>query len=405
MASVNYKNLLALYEHKPLKEATAQLKEGFAAKAFRPQDFDLGRLFCECFGWNEFQACKQDGRLVNDLMVEYRTAMTEAGNTAVSTNAFSNISGQIVYSAIMEAFMMEEYQFSRLIPEVQTEFNGEKIAGITGIGDETQIVAENDPYPFVGVSEDFIETPITSNRGMIVPISRAAIFFDRTGVLLDRCSKVGEWAGLNKEKRAIDCTIDENDGASALATSHRYKWRGAIIQTYGDNAGTHSWDNLAATNALVDWTDLDVAEQLLNEITDPNTGEPVMVEATHLIVTKSLEQTASRILNATMINVVTPGYATTGNPTETTRTNPMLNKYTLLTTRLLAARLGTDTSWFLGNPAKAFRYMVNWPLQTIQAPANSHDEFHRDIVQQYRVSERGAYSTWEPRLMCKSTVA
>ena len=65
--------------------------------------------------------------------------------------------------------------------------------------------------------------------------------------------------------------------------------------------------------------------------------------------------------------------------------------------------MATDTSWFLGNPRKAFAYMENWPLTTVQAPTNSHDEFHRDIVAQYKASERGATATLEPRYMCKAT--
>jgi hypothetical protein len=57
----------------------------------------------------------------------------------------------------------------------------------------------------------------------------------------------------------------------------------------------------------------------------------------------------------------------------------------------------------LGDITKYARYMVNWPLQTKQAPPNSHDEFHRDIVQQYRADERGAYAVIEPRVMAKAT--
>lgn len=394
MASVNYKNLLKLYEHKSPAEATHLLREGFQANEFKPEDFSLAKLFIECFGWSNFVDCRSNQKLAQEVFAE-QLLMEAPG--AVSTAAFQNITKQITYSAIMDAYLSEEFVFTRVIPEVQTEFNGERIPGITQIGDEAQIVDEGQPFPVVGVSETYIDTPVTRKRGLIVPVTREAIFFDRTGILLDRCNKVGWWLGQNKEKRAIDCIIDEN------TTDHRYRYRDTTIQTYGDNSGTHSWDNLVASNALVDWTDVDNAEQALNNILDPDTGEPVMLDATHLIVTKQLEQTAMRILSATQIVVVTPGYATSANPTETTRTNPYNGKYELLTSRLLATRLATDTTWFLGNPRVAFRYMVNWPMQVIQAPSNSHDEFHRDIVAQFRADERGAFSTWEPRYMITNT--
>jgi hypothetical protein len=208
---------------------------------------------------------------------------------------------------------------------------------------------------------------------------------------------LGKWCGVNREKRAIDCVIDEN------ATAHRYNWRGTTIATYGDNSGSHTWDNLAASNALVDWTDLDTAEQVFNGITDPYTGEPVMIEPKHLVITKQLEQTAMRILNATEIRVATPGWATTGNPTETLLQNPYRTKYMPVTSRLLAARLATDTTWFLGDISKAFRYRVAEPMNVAQAGANSEDEFKRRIVQQFRVNERGAYYTVNPRYMVTCT--
>ena len=57
------------------------------------------------------------------------------------------------------------------------------------------------PYPNVGLGEDYIETPSTTKRGFIVPVTREAIFFDRTHLILQRAAEVGEVLGLNKEKR------------------------------------------------------------------------------------------------------------------------------------------------------------------------------------------------------------
>ncbi|MCI0358648.1 MAG: hypothetical protein L0211_09200, partial [Planctomycetaceae bacterium] len=75
------------------------------------------------------------------------------------------------------------------------------------------------------------------------------------------------------------------------------------------------------------------------------------------------------------------------------------------TSKLLASRLATDTDWFLGNIAAYARYMENWPLTTVQAPPNSSEEFNRDIILQFKGSERGVFSVREPRVMHKSTAA
>ena len=175
-----------------------------------------------------------------------------------------------------------------------------------------------------------------------------------------------------------------------------------MIATYGDNSGTHSWDNLEASNALVDWTDIDNAERLFAGILDPETGEPILINPSHLIVTRQLLYTARRIVNASEITVTTPGYATTGNPTETRAQNPVQN-YSIVSSNQLAARMATDTSWFLGDPGKAFRYMENWPLTVVQAPANNEAEFTSDVVMRFKASERGAFATVEPRAMVKCT--
>ena len=42
-------------------------------------------------------------------------------------------------------------------------------------------------------------------------------------------------------------------------------------------------------------------------------------------------------------------------------------------------------------------------MTVIEAPPNNPDEFHRDVVAQFRASERGEFATREPRYMGKST--
>ncbi len=79
------------------------------------------------------------------------------------------------------------------------------------------------PYPSVGFGEDYIETPSTTKRGFIVPVTKEAIFFDRTHLVLSRAAEVGELLGLNKEKRLIDLVI---------GATNNYKWQGTSYNTY-----------------------------------------------------------------------------------------------------------------------------------------------------------------------------
>lgn len=390
----NYSELIKQYQAEP-ETATRNLKEAFESRQLRPNEFDLGRLFEACYGYDQFRRVRSKEILANEV---FERNLTEAAG-AVSTASFLNITGQIVYSAVLDKYELPEFVFTKLIPTTPTQFlDGEKIAGVTQIGDEALVRNEGDPYAIVGVGEDWIFTPPVKDRGFEVPVTWEAVFSDRTGQLLERAGDVGAWLGQNKEKRAIDCVIDEN------TTAHRYNWRGTVIASYGNNSGTHTWDNLSASTTLLDWTSLNTAEQLFNEMTDPYTGEPYMFDAKHLVVTKQLENTAKRIISATEIRVVTPGYATTGSPTQTLASNPYQNKLEVVSSKMIAPRLATDTSWFYGDVAKYAKYMQAEPMTVLQAPTNNEQEFTRRIVARYRANERGAYVVVQPRAMVTCTV-
>ena len=96
----------------------------------------------------------------------------------------------------------------------------------------------------------------------------------------------------------------------------------------------------------------------------------------------------------------------------TTAANPM-GPYQVAESRLAYRRIiaaGQDPAaakrwWFLGDFAKAFAYMENWPITVTQAPTNSEAEFNQDIVLRFKASERGAAAVINPRYVVKSTGA
>lgn len=391
---MNTKNLVLLYE----SEGGLALREVFREDPALVRGLPLAKIFEGCFGadaWRRYRSM-----VAREAMAQgFVRALTEAEG-AVSTSAFLNITGQIVYSWVMDPLPGEEdFPFSRIIPEtgpVMT-LQEEKIPGLTRMGDVIQPRYEADPYALAGFGEDWIFRPQLLDRGVIIPITWEAFFEDKTGQIQARAQEVGYWGRVNREKRAIDAVIDEN------TTAHRYKWRGTTIASYGDNSGTHSWDNLQATNALVDWTDIDNAKQTFNALVDPYTGEPLNVTPRHLVATMGLEQTALRILSATEIRVATPGYATSANPTQTIRDNPYRNTLQLVSSRLLAARQATDTDWYVGDLTAYARYFWAERPDVTQAPPDHPDNYHRRIVQQYRFNERGEYCVVNPRAMVKNT--
>ena len=70
---------------------------------------------------------------------------------------------------------------------------------------------------------------------------------------------------------------------------------------------------------------------------------------------------------------------------------------------MVKQRTSSASTWFIGDPARAFAYMENWPITVVSAPDNSEAEFTHDIVSRFKVSERGAAAVIEPRYMVKCT--
>lgn len=331
-----------------------------------------------------FEACVEDGhQVIQDMDPNYRgmSRYREAADV-VSTALFAHTMGQIIYTQVMKAYNMPELIGDRLVTVMQTNFSGEKIPGVSEMGDQVEIVNEGAPYPRALVGECYIETPETIKRGLIVDITKEAIFFDRTNLILQRASNVGKFIAINREKRILDVVL----GISTI-----YKRNGAAA------TATYASDNTTASNALVDWTSLDTADTKFSGITDPDTGEPIVITANTLIVPPALRNTANRIANATMT-----GQTTSSRETRVSG-NSLNQNFTVESNQYVRQRSGSDTTWFYGNPKEAFVYMENFPITVITNTENAYASFERDVVAQSKASERGAAGILERLYMLKAT--
>lgn len=362
------------------------IEQAFEEGHIRPRDVELRPLF-EYLVPNGHElvrswAPSEQG----DRRIQLHDVFSEAG--AVTTAAFANVSGQIVFTTTQEQFNNPVLIGDQVCTVIPTEFDGEKIPGVTNLGDIAEIIGEGKDYPLAGVGETWIETPNTAKRGFIVPLTKEAIFFNRTGQLIEKCSKVAESMAINREKRILDAVL-------GITTLYRRNG-GAAQATYGDTHTNGDFDNLVASNALQDWTDIEAAELAFDAITDPDTGEPIIIGGLEIIVPTALKHTARRILNATEVRTVTNTNTTTNGPNS-------LEAYNLHSNQYVKARTSSASTWFAGDFKGAFAYMQNWPAQSSQAPVNSHDEFHRDVAQQWKITERGAPAVREPRKVVKCT--
>lgn len=384
------------YDHKKLrrqydaavKDGTPRrffedFQDGFKEKHLRPEDFSVRKLF------EEFV---ENGREMVESFDPKKPGSGYAVNLLedagyVSTSNFSNLLGQIVYSTVMEKLAGAKLLFNEVCTVIPTSFNGEKVPGVGGIGDRAEAIGEGQPYPMAGLSQEWIETPETIKRGLLIGVTKETVFFDRTGLILRRAAEVSEEIMINREKRMLDVVF---------GIVNPYKRNGVAVNTY--NAST-PFANIKSSNALADWTDIEAANLLFDALVDPNTGEPIMVDINSIIVPTALDYTAKRIVNATEVRVGDGASATT----QTISQNPVDRSLRILSSQYVKARTTSDTTWFIGDPKGAFAYMQNWGPTVETAPPNSEVEFTNDIVARWKVSERGAAAALEPRKMVKCT--
>lgn len=390
---INRKELVRLFESEGATKGSQVLQEGLAAKELKLDDLSIRDLFEAAVVDDHGKPC---GRDILYEMDPRRGALTVRALTiqeargAVDTSAFNNITGQFVYNKIKESYDDPEFIGDELCTTQDTFLiDGEKIPGAGNLGDVAQVVAEREEYPYVGLNEEWTMTPPTDKRGFIVPVTREIIMLDKTGLVVAAAQKTGRAMGLNKEKRVLDVVF---------GVVNTYNRNGTATNTYLTSGAYIN----QTSNTLSDWTSIQTAELLFDAITDPNTGEPITGSIDTIIVPTALRRTANRILMASEIAHVDNQVA--ASTIRTWSRNPYSGEtYRVISSPYVKQRTTSASTWFAGRPKRAFLYMQNWGIETLQAAQNSEADFLQDIVSRYKVSERGAAHSYEPRYMTKNT--
>ena len=315
--------------------------------------------------------------------------LMEAGDT-IDTGAFSNIFGQITYSAVLARLDSPEFIADGLVSTEQAITQGpEIVTGVGMIGDRAEDVGEGVEYPEVGLNEEYITIPRKVKDGFMLSITEETVWEDNTGLVVQRMNAGAEALGITREKEILDTCL-------GITTSYSRNG-GAQQATY---ATTHTQGTFSNTgsNTLDDYTAIEAALLLFDAITDPNTGEPVLLSGTlQIVVPTALEFTLAKILTATEIREVTQTKSTPvgGNPLSGGRRG-----YEMVTSQYVKNRTSSAAVWFIGDFKGAFGYREIWPI-TVER--NDTKDIRRDIVSQVRVRRKGVPFVREPRKVVKNT--
>lgn len=381
MKTIYYRELKRRFELDGAKQTTDHLVEALKTGELKPEDFSFRDLA---------EASIPDGaEWVRTLDPRVGDSIVES--EAVDTSAFLNISGQIILAKILDSYRHEAFIASRLVETIPTRLAKERIPGIGKIESTAMEIHEGMKYPNVGFGEEYVDTPETTKHGLIVPVTREAVFFDQTGLILRRAAEVGEILGMDREKRIL---------RMVLGLTSTYSRNGVNYATYYTSGDSNApWVNKIAANPLDDWTNVDTAEQLFADMLDPNTQEPILMRSNSVLVMPGKRYTASRIFSTNEVSWTSSNgvrTTTTNNPLQNYRVLDSAFAYRLLLSGGLSAQVAQE-QWFIGDFKKAFAYMENWPITVTRSSRFSEADFSQDILIRFKASERGTPAVLDPR--------
>ncbi|MDR0328525.1 MAG: hypothetical protein LBI05_09550 [Planctomycetaceae bacterium] len=319
----------------------------------------------------------------------------EQMETLLEESAISlvNVVGAVIDTKIKEAYHQEIFAASKLVRTIPTRLDGEKIHTFGAVADNDLTVTAGEPYTSAEIHAGYIETPNTAKRGLIIPVTKEAVFFDQTHHILERAAEVGEILALNKEQRILDMI---------LGISKTYKQNGTLHNTYYSGSASHPWKNQLAGNELLNWQSIEAAEDVFGEMIDPISETPILIEPNAVLVMPPKRHLAHRLFYASSISYEE-------SSTTAAIRNPFA-KYRLVSSRLayqqLKAQSGVqnpDKWWFIGNFRKAFAYMENWGITVAKSLPGSESDFTHDVVVRFKASERGTPAVLDPRYVVKCT--
>lgn len=300
----------------------------------------------------------------------------------VNLSAFTNITGNLVFEAAVTAYDMASPIGSELVTQETAKRDGGRDIGFANIDDTVLVVQEGEEYPDMKFGEDYVDIPTSQKRGAKIGLTREAVFFDETGRILEQARAIGERMGTNREVRTL---------RTVMGLDNSFKRQGVSRNTYVATGGGDPRVNLQAATPLVDWTSVDAAQQLFNNMGDDRvTKEPIQVTPKIILVPQQLEMTARRLFSATEIRTGSAGgNVQTYSPNQLVRpiivTSPWVKKI------LVDAGVNSTIAggrWFYGDFKRAFKYRTLFPLG-FRAAMHDKDDFERDVVAQFRVDERG----------------
>ena len=327
---------------------------------------------------------------------------------AVDSTAFPSATGVLIAAKVIEGYNAPGMIGDQLVTNMPSKLKSERIVGFTALEGPTE-VAEGLPYQESGFTEKYVTTQ-TAKKGRILEVTEEAIYFDQTGQILMRASRLGEQTAEEREMTILAGVLDVGSGAAGIKDV--YFPSGTATALYSTANGTLAGSSVA--NPLTDWRNIDtVLKHHATNIRDDRAvaGErlPIVWMPKTLLVGRAIAGSAAYIMNASQV-IMQPGATDATSQTWTpnpinglvpglrTLTSPLIDYLAGLT----GSRYNDALDWFLGDFQKQFIWQEIWPLQTLRSRQDDEPAFRRDIVARFKVRYYGGVNAVDHRYVIKS---
>jgi len=320
---------------------------------------------------------------------------------AVNTSQFPIITGTLVSKKVIQGFTEYPGIADQLVTKFTSKLKTDTIPGAFLKGD-LEDIPEGGGYPHSGDIEEFFVTISGAKRGEILDITDEAIRFDQTGLIMLKASKFGQRAAKDREKSVIYTILDATVDGKNYHAYYPGGTRTALYRTSNGASGNVGGGVLyknAITDALADYTDLDAAEAVFDDVMDEN-GDPidVMQDTMILLTARALKGTATRLTRNQMMPL------NSGSSVGYHETNPYYQLKTLFSPWIDKAN--GSAYWYYGNFKKQFLEKVVIPLQVLTRRDDKNDAaWERDVIAQYKVRRFSKVGAIDHRYVVESTGA
>ena len=317
---------------------------------------------------------------------------------AVNTSQFSTIIGTLVSKKVIQGFTEYPGIADQLVTKFTSVLKNDTIPGAYLKGD-LEDIPEGGGYPHSGDIGEFFVTIGGNKRGEILDITDEAIRFDQTGLIMLRAGQFGQRAAKDREKGVIYTIMDATVGGKNY---YAYYPGGTRTALYRTSAGTSAYVGggvlykNAITDVLADYTDLDAAEAVFDDVMDEN-AEPIDVMTSNMILltARALKSTASRLTR----NQIIPNNS--GTSVGYHQDNPYYNLKTLFSPWI--DKGAASTYWYYGDFKKQFLEKVVIPLQVLTRNDDKNEAaWERDVIAQYKVRRFSKVGSIDHRYVVRS---